>query len=62
MSRTVSKTDQFRQYAKESVLSAGEAKTGGDRRGLLVLAQTWTQAALAEHRSPSDNTKTARAA
>jgi len=44
-------TDQFWQYAKEAVLSACYAKTDEDRRGLLDLARTWTQAALLERHS-----------
>jgi hypothetical protein len=42
----MSKTDQFWQYAKETMLSASGAKTDEDRQGLLELARTWTQAAL----------------
>jgi hypothetical protein len=44
----MSTTDQFWQYAKEAILSAASAKTDEDRRGLLELARTWTQAALQE--------------
>ena len=47
----MSKTDQFWQYAKEAVVSASYAKTDEDRRGLLDLARTWTQAALVERAS-----------
>jgi hypothetical protein len=47
-------TDQFWQYAKEALLSACEAKTDDDRQSFLELAQTWTQAALAERQSPID--------
>jgi hypothetical protein len=32
-------TDQFWQYAKEAMLSACEAKTDDDRKGLLELAR-----------------------
>jgi hypothetical protein len=39
-------TDQFWQYAKEAILSASYAKTDEDRRDMLDLARTWTQAAL----------------
>jgi hypothetical protein len=53
----MSKTDQFWQYAKEAILSASEAKNDNDRRGLLELAQTWTQAALAERHFLIDNNK-----
>jgi hypothetical protein len=44
-------TDLFWQYAKEAILSASYAKTDEDRRGLLDLARTWTQAALLERQS-----------
>ena len=44
-------TDEFWQYAKEAVLSASYAKTDEDRRDLLDLARTWTQAALLERPS-----------
>ena len=47
----MSKTDQFWQYANEAVLSACYAKTDDDRKGLLELARTWTQAALLERAS-----------
>jgi hypothetical protein len=40
--------DQFWQYAKEAILSAAAAETDGDRRCLVELARTWTQAALQE--------------
>jgi hypothetical protein len=42
----MSETDQFWQYAKEAMLSVGDAKTDQDKRDLLELARTWTQAAL----------------
>lgn len=46
MSRT---DDQFWQYAKKAILLACDAKTDDeDKRGLLDLARTWTQAALQE--------------
>jgi hypothetical protein len=48
----MSKTDQFWQYAKEAMLSACFAETHDDKRGLLELARTWTQAALLERASP----------
>jgi hypothetical protein len=40
--------DEFWQYAKEAILSAGAAKTDEERQSLLDLARTWTQAALKE--------------
>jgi hypothetical protein len=46
-------TDQFWQYAKEAILSASYAKTDEDRRDLLDLARTWTQAALLERQLPN---------
>jgi hypothetical protein len=42
----MSETDQFWLYAKEAILSISYAKTDEDKRGLLDLARTWTQAAL----------------
>ncbi len=50
----MAKTDQFWQYAKEAIVSATSAKTDEDRRGLLELARTWTQAALVERASSVD--------
>jgi hypothetical protein len=47
----MSKTDQFWQYAKETVLLAANAETDEDKQDLLDLARTWTQAALEERRS-----------
>ncbi len=54
-------TDQFWQYAKEAILSVGDAKTDQDKRDLLELARTWTQAALqdrvrflVDHDSPAE--------
>jgi hypothetical protein len=46
-------TDQFWQYAEEAILSASYAKTDEDRRDLLDLARTWTQAALLERQLPN---------
>jgi hypothetical protein len=57
----MSETDQFWQYAKEAILSVGAAKTDQDKRDLLELARTWTQAALqnrvcflVDHDSPAE--------
>jgi hypothetical protein len=56
-------TDQFWQYAKEAILSASSAKSDEERQGLLELARTWTQAALLERQSLSqDNPAEANAA
>ena len=46
MPMPMSETDQFWQYAKETLLSACYAKTDEDKRDLLDLARTWMQAAL----------------
>jgi hypothetical protein len=62
VSRPMSTTDQFWQYAREALLSACEAETENDRDNLFDLAQTWTQAALTARHSPIDDDKTARAA
>jgi hypothetical protein len=51
----MSLSDQFWQYAREALLSAYEAKTGDDRKDLLELAQTWTQAALVARHSLIEN-------
>jgi hypothetical protein len=50
----MSKTDEFWQYAKEAVISASRAETEEERRGLLDLARTWTQAALVERHLLAD--------
>ena len=42
----MSTTDQFWQYAKEAMLSAGDAQNDKDKESLLELARLWTQAAL----------------
>jgi hypothetical protein len=40
----MSKTDQYWQYAREAMLSVGYATNDEERRDLLELAWTWTQA------------------
>jgi|HubBroStandDraft_6_1064221.scaffolds.fasta_scaffold1916568_1 hypothetical protein len=55
MSRT---NGQFWQYAKEAILSACEANTEKDKKGLLELARTWTQAALQERASANRSRQT----
>ena len=42
----MSEADQFRQYAEEALLWAGQSKTEKEKRTLLDLARTWSQAAL----------------
>ena len=39
-------TDQFWQYANEAVLAACDAESDHEKRELLDLARTWTQAAI----------------
>ena len=48
---SMSKTDQFWQYAKEAILATSDAKTDENEQGLLELARIWTQAALLERAS-----------
>jgi hypothetical protein len=55
-------TDQFWQFAKEAIISASCAETEDERRGLLDLAGTWTQAALLERHLLADHDKTTIAA
>ena len=43
----LSKPDEFRQYAEEAMRWAFQAKTEKEKRNLLELARTWSQAALA---------------
>ena len=54
----MSKTDEFWLYAKEAIISASCAETEYERRGLLDLAGTWTQAALLERHVLVDHDKT----
>ena len=42
----MSEADQFRQYAQEAMRWARQAKTEKEKRSLLELARTWSQAAL----------------
>ena len=58
----MSKTDQFWQYAKEAMISASRAETEDERQGLLDLARTWTQAALADRHITDDHHSRAIAA
>ena len=43
----LSKPDEFWKYAEEVTRSAFQAKTEKEKRNLLELARTWSQAALA---------------
>jgi len=58
----MSRTDEFWLYAKEAIISASSAETEAERRCLLDLAGTWTQAALLERHSLADHDKTTIAA
>ena len=42
----MSEADQFRQYAQEAMRWARQAKTEKEKRALLELARTWSQAVL----------------
>ena len=42
----MSEADQFREYAQEALLWACQSKTEKEKRDLLELARTWSQAAL----------------
>jgi hypothetical protein len=48
----MSETDEFWEYAKEAMLLACDAKTARDKRDLLELSGTWTQAALQSRSQP----------
>ena len=58
----MSRTDEFWQYAKEAIISASCAETEDEKRGLLDLAGTWTQAALLERHLLAGADKTTSAA
>jgi hypothetical protein len=42
----MSEADQFRQYAQEAMIWACQSSTEKEKRTLLELARTWSQAAL----------------
>jgi hypothetical protein len=42
----MSESDQFRQYAEEARLWAAQSKTDEEKRLLLELVRTWTEAAV----------------
>ena len=47
---SMSKADQFREYAEEAMRGARQSKTEKERQALIELACTWTQAAVqSEH-------------
>ena len=47
----MSQTREFWQYAEEAMLGAYQAKTDEEKRAMLALAHTWSQAALISERS-----------
>ena len=47
----MSEADQFRQYAQEALLWARQSRTEKEKRLLLELARTWSQAALESERT-----------
>ena len=49
---TVSKSEEFRQYAEEALRSAAESKTEAEKNALIDLARTWTLAALSAESPP----------
>ena len=50
----MSKADQFWLYAREAVLFAGDSETDQEKQTLFDLARIWTQAALLDRASSSD--------
>jgi hypothetical protein len=42
----MTEAEEFRQYAKEAMLGSLESKDESEKRDLLELATTWSQAAL----------------
>ncbi len=46
----MSQLDQFRFYAREAMLAAGDAESDEDKQELFALAQTWIVAALLEQK------------
>jgi hypothetical protein len=46
----MSESDQFRRYADEALLWVAQSKIEEEKRLLLELARTWTQAAFASDR------------
>jgi hypothetical protein len=43
----MTEANEFRQYAKEALQCASEAKDENEKRSLIELASTWAQAAIA---------------
>jgi hypothetical protein len=53
--------EQFWQYAEEAMRRADESKNDKEKRALLQLARTWTQAAVASIVAPSEPRERRRA-
>ena len=47
----MSQADQFRQYAEEALRWAYQSKTEKNKQALILLARTWTQAAVQSERT-----------
>jgi hypothetical protein len=47
----MSQADQFRQYAEEALRWAYQSKTGKNKQAMIMLARTWTQAAVQSERT-----------
>jgi hypothetical protein len=48
----MSESDQFRQYAEEALLWVAQSKTEEEKRLLLELVRTWTEAAVVSDAGP----------
>ena len=46
----MSKTNHFRQYAEEAMLSAHQSKIQDEKEAFIELARTWTAAAVQSER------------
>jgi hypothetical protein len=49
--RSMTKSDQFREYAEEALQWSRQSKTEEEKKTLLDLAVTWTQAAALSEKS-----------
>jgi hypothetical protein len=49
--RSMTKSDQFREYAEEALQWSRQSKTEEEKKTLLDLAVTWTQAASLSERN-----------
>jgi hypothetical protein len=51
LERSMTKSDQFREYAEEALRWSRQSKTEEEKKALLDLAVTWTQAASLSERT-----------